>query len=479
MQSTAVGELDILARQRVLYEVSKQKKHRMHGQLTMRIHKPRTSKMSVSKVQTISDSIGSIFDKRSLAQQILDIQSVYLQSTVPWVIMTSLGKDSTATLQLIWSAIEALPAKLRKNHLYVVAGDTLIELPAFAARIDSILMQINVSAKTKGLPISAHKTVPAVSDRMWTCVVGRGYGMPTARFRWCTSRSKSTPNERFVKDHIVKSGQVVMVLGVRSAESAARAASIKKHRIYSTFSRSATMPGALVYTPISDWTTDDVWTYLLQVQSPWGASNRDLLALYRQASTAGECPIVVGDIGKGQACGNSRFGCFPCTVSSGNQSLLNMVDQHPWIEPLWDIYEWLRETTKPERKLEFRDINSTPSIVAQKKQRQDGSAIPGRYKLDFRKKLVRRLLEIQRDLRRDSPYPDLTLIDEEQLRAIRYLWWLDGLDDGTYIPEMYREITGIELGCATDPSDDGYFLEKPMQLIQVSQAGFQFSLDLT
>ena len=77
--------------------------------------------MDVAEVQTISDSIGSIFDKRSLAQQILDIQSVYLQSTVPWVIMTSLGKDSTATLQLIWSAIEALPAELRKNHLYVVA----------------------------------------------------------------------------------------------------------------------------------------------------------------------------------------------------------------------------------------------------------------------------------------------------------------------------------------------------------------------
>jgi DNA sulfur modification protein DndC len=469
-----------MARQRVLYEVSKRKKHRKTGQFTMRINKPKAEKQKVASASTpaTSDGIYSAFDERSLAQQILDIQTVYLQSTTPWVVMTSLGKDSTAMLQLIWIAIESLPAELRKNHIYVVAGDTLIELPAFAARIDSMLALINASAHMKGLPITAHKTIPAVNDRMWTCVAGRGYGMPTARFRWCTGRLKSTPNERFVKDHIAKNGQVIMTLGVRLAESATRAASIEKHRINSTFSRSATLPGALVYTPIANWTTDDVWTYLLQVESPWGASNRDLLALYRQASAAGECPIVVGNIGKGQACGNSRFGCFPCTVSSSNRSLRNMVDQEEWLESLWDIYEWLRETTRPERKLEFRDVNTTPAILAQKKQRQDGSAIPGRYKLEFRKELVRRLLEAQRDLRRDSPYPELSLIDEEQLRAIRFIWFSEGLDDGKYIPEMYREITGIELDCATDPADDAYLLEKPMQLTQISQAGFQFSLEL-
>ena len=42
-----------------------------------------------------------------------EIRTLYLDDNVPWILGYSGGKDSTATLQLIWSAIAALPVEKR------------------------------------------------------------------------------------------------------------------------------------------------------------------------------------------------------------------------------------------------------------------------------------------------------------------------------------------------------------------------------
>ncbi|NWO96449.1 DNA phosphorothioation system sulfurtransferase DndC, partial [Escherichia coli] len=85
---------------------------------------------------------------------------------------------------------------------------------------------------------------------------------------------------------------VVMVLGVRKAESATRAQVMSLHKIKgSVLSRHSSLLNAFVYGPIEAFSTDDVWTYLLQFKNPWGSDNRDLVAMYRNAQ-AGECPLV-------------------------------------------------------------------------------------------------------------------------------------------------------------------------------------------
>ena len=43
------------------------------------------------------------------------VRNLYLADDIPWVIGYSGGKDSTATLQLVWLAIEELPAEQLKN----------------------------------------------------------------------------------------------------------------------------------------------------------------------------------------------------------------------------------------------------------------------------------------------------------------------------------------------------------------------------
>ena len=81
----------------------------------------------------------SIFDKRSLKDIYREIQEVYLGDSRPWVVGYSGGKDSTATLQLIWYAISKLPPNKRKKQIFVISSDTLVETPVIVDYINSTL----------------------------------------------------------------------------------------------------------------------------------------------------------------------------------------------------------------------------------------------------------------------------------------------------------------------------------------------------
>ena len=285
-------------------------------------------------VRTIQHA--SVLSRSFLAQLEDQIREVYCGDNRPWVIGYSGGKDSTTALQLVWNALKALPQELRKKPVYVISSDTLVETPMIVDYVDRTLDQINVSAKAAGLPISSHKVIPETNDTFWVNLIGRGYPVPSTQFRWCTERLKISPANAFILDRVAEFGEVVMVLGVRSAESSTRAQVMSLHKISGSYlSRHSTLPKAFVYTPIEPFTVDDVWTYLLQVPSPWGGNNRDLVTLYRNAQ-AGECPLVVDTTTP--SCGNSRFGCWVCTVVNRDASMEAMVENgEEWLEPLLEF----------------------------------------------------------------------------------------------------------------------------------------------
>ena len=92
-------------------------------------------------------------------------QTLYLSDDIPWVVGYSGGKDSTATLQLIWSAIRALPDGERKKSIHVISTDTLVENPIVAKWVEHSLAAMERAAAAQGMPIKAHRLVPAVQDR--------------------------------------------------------------------------------------------------------------------------------------------------------------------------------------------------------------------------------------------------------------------------------------------------------------------------
>ena len=59
----------------------------------------------------------------------------------------------------------------------------------------------------------------------------------------------------------------------------------------------------------------DVFTYLAAYDSPWDSDNKKLYNFYEE-SGGGDCPMFLSNEEKtsSNSCGNSRMGCWVCTV---------------------------------------------------------------------------------------------------------------------------------------------------------------------
>jgi DNA sulfur modification protein DndC len=367
-----------------------------------------------------------------------EIRAVYLEDQRPWVIGYSGGKDSSTALQLIWYALCDLPREELIKPVYIISSDTLVETPQIVNYIDASLTRMNDAAQQQGLPFSSHKVQPVVEDSFWVNLIGKGYPAPSQRFRWCTDRLKIEPANRFILDKVAQYGEVVVVLGVRKSESATRAQVMNLHRIKgSLLSRHSSLPNAFVYTPIANFNTSDVWRYLLQVPSPWGNRNQDLVTLYRNAQ-GGECPLVVDRTTP--SCGNSRFGCWVCTVVERNKSMEAMIDNgEDWLDPLLEYRDLLASTQDPAVKRQVREYKRRNGRVMAKR---GGGIVFGPYKLEVRKDLLKRLLSVQKRVRSEGPNPAEELISAAELHAIRKIWRSEAQDWEDSVPKIVGEVLG-------------------------------------
>lgn len=383
----------------------------------------------------------SVFNSRAIEDIYTEICELYERYPQPWVLGYSGGKDSTTTLQLVWKALATLPPERRTKPVFVIATDTKVETPVIVETINSTMNQIEEAARAQGMPFETHRLSPTLNDSFWVNLLGRGYPAPTTKFRWCTERLKINPSNRFIQEKVGQYGEVIMLLGIRSDESSTRGQLMSTYRVHEHFlMRHAYLPGAYVYAPLADWTTDDVWTYLLQVPSPWGGDNRDLAALYRSASQ-GECPLVIDT--STPSCGSSRFGCWVCTVASRDSSMEAMVDSgEEWLEPLLEFRDWLMTTTDPARKREFRDIQGRDGRLVLSR---DGSkAVERTYKLDVSRQMLAKVLQAQRDVRAANPHFVGNLIDPEELLEIRRIWRTERGDWDDTVPQIYERVVGTE-----------------------------------
>jgi len=404
----------------------------------------------------------SVFDKKSLEDIHNEIRQVYLADDRPWVIGYSGGKDSTTVLQLVWYALKELPIEKRRKLVYVISSDTLVETPVIADFINRTLKSINDASIRENMPFKTEKLRPLISQSFWVNLIGRGYAAPQQRFRWCTDRLKIQPSNRFIQEKISKYGEVVLVLGVRRQESATRAQVMSLYQIRnSILFRHSKFPRAYVYAPIRDWTTDDVWYYLLQVPSPWGGNNRDLLALYRNAE--GECPLVIDDTTP--PCGNSRFGCWVCTVVKEDKSISALIKSgEEWLMPLLKIRNFLASTQDPKLKPLYREYKRRQGFVSFK---SDGSGVISRgpYKLEVCKEILKMVLNAQMEVRKKGPDPNIQLILPEELHEIRKIWRTERGDWEDSVPKIYREITGEDLEWVQD--DISFSLNEKSLLVKI------------
>ena len=298
---------------------------------------------------------GSVFDSRTIRDIHDEIRQVYLADNRPWILGYSGGKDSTCMVQLIWDALASLPASKLRKSIYVISSDTLVESPKIVQQITDTLDMMERAAKKISLPISTNLVRPKTEDSFWVCLLGKGFPAPSNLFRWCTERLKIRNADRFIKEKVSEYGEAIVVLGTRRDESGSRQQLMSLYEIKgSLLSRHSKFPSTYVYTPVRDFTAKDVWNYLLQNKNPWGANNRDLLALYQNAKAA-ECPLVVDT--NTPSCGNSRFGCWTCTVVDKDTSLRNTIrNGEEWMQPLLELRQELKDTQDPEVRKKVRSL---------------------------------------------------------------------------------------------------------------------------
>lgn len=328
----------------------------------------------------------------------------------PWIVGFSGGKDSTLLLQIVMEVVLDLPRTQRTRPIHVLTNDTLVESPIVSRFVDGTLERIRDAMDGLDVPVVVAKTTPAVDQTFWVNLIGRGYPAPIRTFRWCTDRMKIQPTSNYIRSQVDVNGEVILLIGVRRSESATRAQSVNRYTTAERLNPHNTLNGCLVFRPIVDFSTDEVWQLLLQRPPPWGGSHRDLVTVYRNAQ-GGECPLVL-DKSDAPSCGtsSSRFGCWTCTVVEKDRSAQGFIDAgFDDVEPLMEFRDWLASIRNDKTRRMAHRRNGLVTFM------NDGEPVPGPYTLSARAEILDRLLELQRGV-------SIPLISDDEIEIIRRIW---------------------------------------------------------
>jgi DNA sulfur modification protein DndC len=342
----------------------------------------------------------------------------------------------------------------RVQFLPVVCNDTLVENPIVVDYVLGVLDKIEHAAVQQGLPIKVQKTIPRLEDSFWVNIVGRGYPVPNNAFRWCTDKMKIKPTSRFITEQVAENGEAIILIGTRSAESQQRAKSIKKHAIRGKrLTKHPHHHNTFVYAPIKDLMLEEVWYIINAMSSPWGADNTELFQIYADASADDyECPTMVSDKAH-TSCGQSRFGCWTCTVVKEDKSMSALVDKgQDWLKPLLDLRQSM---------LDKRNVHENRLPTRRNGQRavtEDGHN-QGNYTEQYRHDLLKEILHAQKQVQEYKP--SLDLITNQELVAIQVIWNRD-LNFNYRVSDIYNEVYNKEIEMKTNDEK----LQKEIDLLK-------------
>ena len=382
--------------------------------------------------------------KNGVSAFVEEVVDLYHSDDIPWVIGYSGGKDSTATLQLVWHALKRIGPDRCRKPVFVISTDTLVENPIVALWVSKSLEKMDAEAKKQGLPLTAHRLTPSTENTFWVNLIGRGYPAPRPKFRWCTERLKIMPSTQFIRSVVQEHGEAILVLGTRKAESTARARvmeQFERKRVRDRLSPNGDLPNSFIYSPLENWSNDDVWMFLMQMPNPWGYRNKDLLTMYQGATDGGECPLVVDT--STPSCGDSRFGCWVCTLVEKDKSMHAMIQndaEKEWMLPLLELRNELDPPKTESGDRAVRDFRRMSGLVQLYRDRP----IPGPYKQSAREMWLRKVLQAQRHIRENGPEEvrEIDLITMEELKKIRQIWVTEKHEIEDRLPSVYQEATG-------------------------------------
>lgn len=263
--------------------------------------------------------------------------------------MTASGKDSTVATILTLEAIRrANVAQVDQAPHFVTSADTLIDNPPLSMHIRGFLDEVADYSDKNKLNVTTHIAKPALASQFVVSTIGRGTLPRTVHnsvkegkgVRPCSDDWKVRPQKKLkakLCDDAIQQGYLppITILGTRHSESSTRDANMRR-RGESAHSVLVGPDGDLTFSPIAEWDTDDVWSFLSQfgneTLAPFPAPvssdciNR-LHALYRDAND-GICGVILGESGTRKPC-QSRFGCAFCLVSGPKDTSMESMIAEP------------------------------------------------------------------------------------------------------------------------------------------------------
>lgn len=372
------------------------------------------------------------FDDIKTFQEIKnEMKFVYKYDNRPWMIGFSGGKDSTLLVTLVMEMLQSLQKKDIKKKVYIVSSDTGVENPIVREYMHR--MSFLIGEKGAKLGIVSKVITPPIEKTFWSCVIGLGYPTPEPPgFRWCTDKLKIQPINNYTLKTIKENGEVVMLLGVRKAESSYRARSIKSREVEGKLlTRHTDIENAYVYNPLTEIPNNTVWEYLLKEDSlsPWQSDNKYLFQLY-QGENLGEEESSLGQVDKSKIAvtGNSRFGCWVCTMVVEDKSLKNFIDKgSSELIPLRNFRNWLLSIRNKE---EYRENKRRNGAVYLK---ENGTRGLGPFTMRARQMILEELLKLE-------VKTGMELITIDELKCIDRLWENEGDLYRRNLVEIYFQI---------------------------------------
>lgn len=375
---------------------------------------------------------------------IREIMVVYKHDERPWLIGYSGGKDSTLLVALVYEAMKRLRdagAELSKR-VYIITSDTMVENPIVRNYMHSSSNSINEAARRDRLNILATVIYPEEDQTFWSRVIGLGYPTPEPPgFRWCTERLKINPMNTYVNERIKESGEIIILLGVRKGESLTRQKTITAREIEGKLlNMHNDIPNAYVYNPITEIPNDLVWEFLLKgnCKSPWGTDMKYLFNLY-QGENLGEEKSVLGEVDRDKipVTGNSRFGCWCCTMVKEDKSLQNFINKSVGEEKriLTLLRDFRNKLLEMREDSTLRDSKRRNGTVYRK---ADGTLGLGPFTLDARRKILEGLLDLENQT-------GLELITIGELKVIDRMWDEEGDLSCRRLVDSYYKVKGKKL----------------------------------
>lgn len=311
-----------------------------------------------------------------ITAQSLEVHGSYYRI---WCIAYSGGKDSTALLTIVCHLLASGRIE-RPKQLIVLCADTRLESPPLREAAMGILEAI------KKLGIETKIVFPALDDRFFVYVLGRGVPPPSNTFRWCTPQLKIEPMLKALAElRRIAGEKLLMLTGVRIGESAVRDARIqmacgKNGAECGQGWLQTSTPEAVADTlaPILHWRVCQVWDWLLLCQKDHGWPTGRVALVY-----GGDEAMEI----------NARTGCIACNLASRDIALETILADERWahLEPLRELRPLYAELKRPCNRL--RKDGS--------ERRKDGALVAnpcrmGPLTFEARRMGLARVLDIQR-----------------------------------------------------------------------------------